>query len=139
MFPTYQNIVPWKSLKYRRKLQMREDRHQRWYDLKQNWTVSRHNGRFLLFYHWFQDSHNLNFVPVRPRITKDIICDFRAMTSSVQLSLGESKIPNSYDFPFYECNQPNLYIFHVDYSGLGIWIISGRFQFLWFFRHNFSD
>ena len=53
---------------------MREDRHQRWYDLKQNWTVFRHNGRFLLFYHWFQDNHNSNFVPVRPRITKDIIC-----------------------------------------------------------------
>ena len=52
------------------------------------------------------------------------------MTSSVQLSLGESRISNSYDFPFYECDKPNLYIFHVDYSGLGIWIISGRFQFV---------
>ena len=62
---TYQNIVLWKSLKYRRKLQTREDRRQHWYDLKRNWTVLRHNGRFLLFYHWFQDSHSSNFVPVR--------------------------------------------------------------------------
>ena len=76
------------------------------------------------------DQSKINTCCDKIKLTNEIICEFRAMTSSVQLSPEESRIPNSYDFPFYECNQPNLYIFHVDYSGLGIWIISGRFQFL---------
>ena len=76
------------------------------------------------------DQRKINTCCDKIKLTNEIICEFRAMASSVQLSPGKSRIPNSYDFPFYECNQPNLYIFHVDYSGLGIWIISGRFQFL---------